>query len=99
MTGSDMDALLDELIRQLDGVTPRQITLESGDFSYVICCEKPRQWLVRKLVGEGAVDYTVRPLSSGWTCTCPAGMHGRKCKHVEWVNAIASSRAWRKKLL
>jgi uncharacterized Zn finger protein len=43
---------------------------------------------------SGDTEYTVRYSGRGddsavlWTCTCPAGQHGRTCKHVRLIAAI-----------
>lgn len=35
--------------------------------------------------GEAGQEYVVGPTGA---CTCPAGQHGKPCKHVQWVREI-----------
>ena len=35
-----------------------------------------------KIDGSKGAKYTVNFDGNKWTCSCPAGVHGRNCKHV-----------------
>ena len=65
--------------------TPRPAVVQSS--------AHPGTWYVQS---ESTPDltYEVHQVSSvGWRCTCPAGQHGRGCKHVRWC--IAEQQALR----
>lgn len=41
--------------------------------------------------GDGQRRYTVAYNAGRWSCNCPAGQHGRTCKHV---NSVVMSAEW-----
>ena len=55
---------------------------------------------VYEVESESGNTYTVRYAGSGdgdskyvacWECSCPAGSHGRHCKHVDAVGAVVDA--------
>ena len=46
--------------------------------------EPDDDWPIRASV-DSTATYIVKINANSWSCTCPAGQHGRICSHVEAV--------------
>lgn len=60
-----------------------------GGITYVFVRKSPTQWHIRKLQSRGVTVYIQNLVRGKWTCSCPAGLRGRVCKHATWVASLS----------